>query len=81
MRPHCPEQQPKASQMHAVFGESILLLYSSKPTLFQVRTSPGEDNSRKGLHLFPCCQISKIYFPVVVLRIPLLLSQLLEGSA
>lgn len=39
-----------------------------------------KDNSKEGLHLFPCRQISKRYFPVVRLRIPLLLAQLLEGS-
>lgn len=56
------------------------LLYSSKPALSQVHTNAGGDNSREGLHLFPHCQISKRYFPVVLLHIPLILSQLLEGS-
>lgn len=66
--------------MHALFGRRRTLLFSSWPTLSQVHTSPDKDNNKEGLHLFPYCRISERYFPVVLLHIPLLLSQLLEGS-
>lgn len=33
--------------------------------------SPDEDNNKEGLHLFPYCQISKRYFPVVRLHHPI----------
>lgn len=39
----------------------------------QTKIIAREGGGRGGLHLFPCCQISERYFPVVLLHIALLL--------
>lgn len=70
---------PKANWMHAIFLERVRLFSASfgwhYPKYDQTQT---KDINKKGVHLFPYCKISRRYFPVVLLHIPLF--EPLEGS-